>query len=380
MEDAYYNPKTGFLSANKMKLKTGKSYKKYLEKQLTYQLHYSGEKPKYYKIVSKGINNNFQVDLMDMSNVSSISKNKNYNWLLNVIDVYSRYAWSFPIKRKSPNQVLDAFKKINVIPKNINMDDGNEFKGVFKKYLLENNVKLFISEKDDVYKNSIVERFNLTLRNLLKKYWTYSKSYNFINVIDDFIFNYNHTPHKTFKNKLSPNDVYNKKKLNIYQYEKRDVDDFVIGNKARIKILKNKFDKGDKIKWSEKLYKIVNRIKNRYTLEDDEGNRITKKYNEIMIVKKPDKKRKIVENDKREEQKKIKRIKRKINKEGIFDTGKEVIIRIPKNREKRLIGKKLIKNKISGKVKSYKDPYYNIIFENGNEEKMTKRVLQKYLI
>ena len=38
--------------------------------------------------------------------------NDNFNYILTAIDVLSKYAWAIPIKRKTGDFVVEAFKKI----------------------------------------------------------------------------------------------------------------------------------------------------------------------------------------------------------------------------------------------------------------------------
>jgi len=47
-------------------------------------------------------------DLVDMQEWSRI--NKGYKYMLNVIDVFSKYAWSVPLKDKKADTVTEAFK------------------------------------------------------------------------------------------------------------------------------------------------------------------------------------------------------------------------------------------------------------------------------
>ena len=55
-------------------------------------------------------------------------QNKGYKYMLNVIDVFSKYAWSIPMKNKTGLTTLEAFKKIlkecGRIPKRIWVDKG----------------------------------------------------------------------------------------------------------------------------------------------------------------------------------------------------------------------------------------------------------------
>ena len=59
-------------------------------------------------IVETGVGEGMQMDLMDMSKIAT--RNKNFYWILCIIDVYSRYAWAFPIKRKTQQCVYECLK------------------------------------------------------------------------------------------------------------------------------------------------------------------------------------------------------------------------------------------------------------------------------
>ena len=70
-------------------------------------------------------NDIWAADLVDMSNISE--DNDNVKFLLNIIDIYSRYAYSFPLKTKKASEILDAFKTLKVLPRNLWIDQGSEF-------------------------------------------------------------------------------------------------------------------------------------------------------------------------------------------------------------------------------------------------------------
>ena len=64
---------------------------------------------------------------MDTGNIKGISKiNKGIKYLLTIIDVFSKFAWGFPIKDKTSSCVVEPFKKLFKIkkPKNLQTDDG----------------------------------------------------------------------------------------------------------------------------------------------------------------------------------------------------------------------------------------------------------------
>jgi len=64
---------------------------------------------------------------MDLVDLSSLLKYK-YKYLLKVIDVFSRYAWSVPLKEKTGTSITSALKYLfqNRKPINIQSDKGTE--------------------------------------------------------------------------------------------------------------------------------------------------------------------------------------------------------------------------------------------------------------
>lgn len=100
LKKMFFNPRTGFISADKLyrKLKekdTGLSLKQvrdWVRKQEVQQIHKQRGKVEYNRIIALGLGYSLQVDLLDLSNYKS--KNKGYRYILLVVDVYSRYAFA----------------------------------------------------------------------------------------------------------------------------------------------------------------------------------------------------------------------------------------------------------------------------------------------
>ena len=67
------------------------------------------------RVMVYGPNEIWSADLIDMKEFSK--DNKNYNYLLNVIDIFSKYAWSIPLKTKTALEVTKAFSNILTIKK-----------------------------------------------------------------------------------------------------------------------------------------------------------------------------------------------------------------------------------------------------------------------
>ena len=85
--------------------------KKWLQSQLTYTLHYPARKSFLSnKIVVTKIDQQWEADLVDMKEFAK--ENDNNTFILTVIDSFSKFAFVEPLKQKTAQNVLLAFKKI----------------------------------------------------------------------------------------------------------------------------------------------------------------------------------------------------------------------------------------------------------------------------
>jgi len=149
----------------------------YLKSQDAYTLH----KPILKKFIrwrtySKGIGDLYQIDLANLSNLSSC--NDGYRYLLNCINVFSKRAWSLPLKSKSGRDITRAFKQIlDDQPCNmVQSDKGTEFvNSTFQSMLSRRGIKFYTSENEDI-KAAVVERFNRTLKEKMYRYFTAKKN------------------------------------------------------------------------------------------------------------------------------------------------------------------------------------------------------------
>ena len=138
-------------------------------------------------------------------------------------------------------------------PKLISCD--NEFDNKeFTKYLLENNIGVNYSEPLEIQKNSIVERFNKTLADYIKKIREALKIYNWVEYLPELVDNYNNQYHRTIRN--TPYDIFYNKGKN-----KQDIlivpRTFKVNDKVRLRLKKKIFDKGDVLYYSREVYIIV---------------------------------------------------------------------------------------------------------------------------
>ena len=112
---------------------------------------------------------------MDLADLSSLSKyNDKYIYILNVIDVFSRYAWSVQLKDKTATLITTALNSLflNRKPIALQVDKGTEFvNSNVQQYLKQQGVNFRTTHNPDI-KGAIIERFNKTLKTEMYKYFT----------------------------------------------------------------------------------------------------------------------------------------------------------------------------------------------------------------
>lgn len=192
------------------------------------------------------------------------SHNKGYKYLLNVIDVFSKYAWSVPLKAKSAQEVSEGFKSILAegrTPELLWVDQGSEFYNrTFKKLLEDNKIRIYHTFNQG--KAVVIERFNRTLKGKMFRYFSANNTNNYIAILPQLINNYNNTKHSTTRlkpveasKKSNENRVY----LNLYPDTptgSKKTPKFQIGDKVRISKKKGTFEKGYTPNWTEEVFTI----------------------------------------------------------------------------------------------------------------------------
>jgi transposase InsO family protein len=143
-------------------------------------------------MVVYSVNDQWQIDLFDFSKYSHW--NSGYKYLLCVVDVFSRKAFVAALKRKS--DTTDAMSKILVkdTPILIQSDNGTEFLNKsFQRLLKSMNVRHITVDVGNHKRQGIVERFNRTIALLISRYQESRNTNRYIDVLDDLVYNFNHT-------------------------------------------------------------------------------------------------------------------------------------------------------------------------------------------
>ena len=211
------------------------------------------------KIIVNHIDEIFAADLVEMQKFSKL--NKGYRYLLTCIDIFSKFSWVIPLKDKRGITIKQALQKIfnKRKPKFLWTDNGKEFYNKQVQDLLnENNIKLYSTNNSEI-KSAVIERFNRTFKNMMYKKFTENNNTIFYNILDELVNNYNNKYHSTIKmSPLEGSKKINEKKIkNIYNFEKtKKPGKFKIGDRVRISLEKNIFEKGYDTNWTEEIFVI----------------------------------------------------------------------------------------------------------------------------
>ena len=187
--------------------------------------------------------------------------NRGYRYLLTCIDIFSKFSWVIPLKDKKGITIKNALQKIfnKRKPKFLWTDNGKEFYNKQVQDLLnENNIKLYSTNNSEI-KSAVIERFNRTFKNMMYKKFTENNNSIFYNILDELVNNYNNKYHSTIK--MSPTEgskkINQNKIKNIYNFDKtKKPGKFKIGDRVRISLEKNIFEKGYETNWTQEIFVI----------------------------------------------------------------------------------------------------------------------------
>ena len=199
------------------------------------------------------------------------------------------------MKNKNSNEIInsfkDIFKKSKRFPKFIQSDEGSEFTNkIVQKIFNDNNIKWYHTYNRDI-KCSICERFNRTILNKIYKNFTLNNNTVWIKDLNKLVKEYNNSYHRTIK--MKPIDASKKSNENIvrknYNFEiTNKKQKFSIGDKVRVPLLKNTFEKGYTSNWSEQIY-VIDDIKTSnvhyYYLKDLNGEKLDGTFCQEELLK-----------------------------------------------------------------------------------------------
>ena len=252
------------------------------------------------KVISNFPSQFYFADLIDwtkkegVTNSTFVNSNNGYQYILIVVDAYSRYCWMRNIKNKTSSDVQIAFEsifdqnifniagsveeiilpeKVQTIPKFICTDAGSEFtSNDMETYWKHNNITHIVLSGDS--KAMLAERVIQDYKMFIRNKWD---SKHWISWTDKFVDFYNHKKHSVTKE--TPHDIFIegvRPRLYVDKNNYRD-EKLSIGDTVRVRYKKNVLDKKSLINnWGDIRYTIC-KIDKRYRpymyyIKDKEGN------------------------------------------------------------------------------------------------------------
>ena len=186
--------------------------------------------------------------------------NRGFIYVLFIIDKFSNFGWTVPLKNKNAQTIEDSFANILINSKRkpnlIESDRGKElYINIFQNFF---NYKIMKHYSRNTYQGaSFAERFNRTIRGLLWKIVFEQGDAKWIDVLTTITKQYKNRVHTSAK--LSPKDGSLKKKENYaYNYllhkRKKVEPKFQVNDLVRTADIMKTFSKRDTTNWSYKLY------------------------------------------------------------------------------------------------------------------------------
>ena len=197
-----------------------------------------------------------------------------YKYAFVIVDVATSKMDAIPIKNKTPQDIINALKKVYLkhqilkLPYIIQFDNGSEFKGDLKKYLNDQGVSVRYTKTNRHRQNSLIEARNKILGTLILKYQgqkelaTQKKSTEWHKYIDKFVEFINSKTKDPKPLNMFLDITGNKKNIEILPLntQVRKILDYPI-NAHNGKKTDSKFRVGN-IRWSKEIYLIKHIILN----------------------------------------------------------------------------------------------------------------------
>jgi hypothetical protein len=278
LKDIYYDPANPASFSGPLKLYravknegqyniTLSEIKKWLQKQEPYTIHRQlRRKFPRNRVIVAGIDDQWDVDLMDLSSLAKF--NDGIHYILLVIDIFSKFVWLRSLRSKTGKEVAEAFQSIfseGRIPKYIRSDKGQEFKAqkvqtVFKK----EKVHHFVTQNE--VKANYAERAIKTIKSKIFRYLSAKQTYRYIDVLSDIANSYNHTYHRTIG--MSPVEVTKQNETSLWwtvyapktKLPRKRKFKFRVGDYVRISHLRAPFTREYDEKWTGEIFKISERF------------------------------------------------------------------------------------------------------------------------
>ena len=242
----------------------------------------------------------FQADVVFFTNEALVAENDGYKYMFTCIDCFTKMAWVYPMKTNRCATVMECFqdilRKCGKKPERLNSDRGSELIcKSFKDFLARQQIFHYLSYSSR--KCPIVERFNLTIQNLLYKIMATKRSWKWTDFIGQAMKIYLHRKHSTIG--MSPIEAEKEQnsslvRQNLFKFfqknrKRQTKPKYKLNDTVRIWKARHTFQRGYDENFSREYFKIREIKQNlpvpRYILEDSMGNVITGSFFQDELIK-----------------------------------------------------------------------------------------------
>ena len=140
----------------------------------------------------------YVIDCVDLRHYSDM--NDGYCWILNVVDSFTKFLWSFKLKNKTALAVAECLRECFItfgVPVSIQADNGKEFKNrILNELCTEMNIQMIHGRPRNPKAQGVVERVNQTIKRWLAKVLHGSQVKRWIDYLNKVVYKYNTTVHR----------------------------------------------------------------------------------------------------------------------------------------------------------------------------------------
>ena len=187
---------------------------------------------------------------------------------------------------------MNSVFKEGRVPRKLHVDQGKESYNIeFKALMQRYDITVYSTFSN--LKASICERFNRTLKGKMWKQFSLRGTYKWTDIVNDLLFDYNNTMHRTIR--MKPKDVTARNETSLLRnvYGRPRVNrtrkiKFKIGEKVRISKSKHIYEKGYTPNWTTEIF-VISEVKNThpvtYKLVDYQDHPIEGNFYQEELIK-----------------------------------------------------------------------------------------------
>jgi transposase InsO family protein len=207
----------------------------------------------------------YQVDLSDMISY----RERGFQYIVALIDTFSKKAYTKALKNKRSETVADAVREIidrnDLHPQACTSDNGQEFVGrEFEEMLAEKGINHIVTNPYSPTQNSVVERFNGTIKRSLYQSMHAKSSRKWVDALPVLTSNYNSLWHRSIR--MTPNQAADMaKRVEVAATLRRNAQGkynatpvmFQVSDRVRLRNIRKKYDKSSVPTFGADVFQIV---------------------------------------------------------------------------------------------------------------------------